>query len=434
MKVRCPNCRKILQAPDEWVGKQIKCPGCKRKVTLPGGADPSSDSDLGFDIGSLGSIESAGEAVVFEQRQKMTLKEAQAAAIAAAADATAESLPGKADPTIRVCPQCSRKVRSSDLYSNLMCRHCGGGIPGLELDAGDEKVKYTDSGMKDRIKSQVSFYTGFTSAALYPLPAISDILLGMLIAAAIIAVPVSGVLAFLTASTLNQAVKEEPDLGWVGVFLTFMFIAEAAYFGSVGYYALIDSIRATTAANEQPPGLTWNITKLGAALGGYAALLGFYGVVFLVLLLTSGGGFPPGQQDIANTLGEPINLMILALVTFSVPMSMIGLSSSHALDGLNPSRVGVSIGRLIGHYIFLFLIVLIYLGFYVGIMYAVMNWAGPAIMQAAREGIKSGYLSMLGGIGAWALVMGAGFYFAYSIGRILGLFTRTYREHLEFEI
>jgi len=432
MKVRCPNCRKVLQAPDEWAGRQVKCPGCKRKVSLPPKGSASSDSDLNFDLGTLGSIESAGEAVVSERRAKpMTLKEAQAAAAAAAA-ATPEGPPSKVDPAIRTCPQCGLKVKSPDLYSELLCRHCGSGIPGLALESG-KKVKYTD-GMKDRIKTRVSFYTGFTGAALYPLPAISGVLLGMGLAVAIIAVPISGVLAFLTAASLNRAVKEEPELGWVAPLLAMMFIAEAAYFGSVGYYALIDTIRATTAGSEQPPPLTWNITKLGAALGGYAALLGIYAVIFIVLLVTSGGSFPPSQDDIANVLGSPVNLAVLALVTFTVPMSMIGLSSGHALDGLNPVRVGLSIGRVIGHYIFLFLIVLIYLGFYVGIMYAVMNWAGPAITQAAREGMKKGYLNMIGGVGAWALVMGAGFYFSYSIGRILGLFTRTYRDHLEFEV
>jgi hypothetical protein len=40
---------------------------------------------------------------------------------------------------------------------------------------------------------------------------------------------------------------------------------------------------------------------------------------------------------------------------------------------------------------------------------------------------------MIGGLGAWAVVLGAGFYFAYSIGRILGLFSRTYNKSLNFE-
>jgi hypothetical protein len=68
------------------------------------------------------------------------------------------------------------------------------------------------------------------------------------------------------------------------------------------------------------------------------------------------------------------------------------------------------------------------------LMYAVMSWAGPAIMEAAKKGIAVGYLNVLGGVGAWSVVIGLGFYFAYSIGRILGLFARTYKELLEFEL
>jgi hypothetical protein len=37
-------------------------------------------------------------------------------------------------------------------------------------------------------------------------------------------------------------------------------------------------------------------------------------------------------------------------------------------------------------------------------------------------------------IAAWSLLVGLGFYFAYSIGRILGLFTRSYREQIDFEL
>jgi len=93
-----------------------------------------------------------------------------------------------------------------------------------------------------------------------------------------------------------------------------------------------------------------------------------------------------------------------------------------------------SVGRVAGQYVFLFLIVLLYLGIYVGLMVLVMGWAGPAIAESAAKGLGAGIVKMLGGIGAWAVVMGLGFYFAYSIGRILGLFSRTYKESLDFEL
>ncbi|UCD29361.1 MAG: hypothetical protein JSV03_02440, partial [Planctomycetota bacterium] len=214
---------------------------------------------------------------------------------------------------------------------------------------------------------------------------------------------------------------------------TVMFAILGLYFGALAYLDMIDTIRFTITGSDQPPNLTWNVLNLGVALAGYAALLVFYAIVILVLLIISNGTFPNSGKDFA-ALGRAGNLIVLALLTFAVPMNMIGLSSSHALDGLNPLRAGISIGRLIGHYIFLFLIMIIFLALSVGVMTALISWAGPAIMNAAQHGIKEGFVKMLGGLGAWTTVIGAGFYFAYAFGRILGLFARTFREDIDFEL
>jgi DNA-directed RNA polymerase subunit M/transcription elongation factor TFIIS len=424
MKVSCPNCKKVLQAPDKWSGRKVKCPACRQPISLPRNVPAGADADAGFDFGSLESIENAGEAVVFERRAKpMTLAEAQAAA---AVTSDEQNNGAKADPCIRTCPKCGQKVRSDDLYCEIICRHCGGGIPGLEIQS-KEKPRYT-SAMAGRMVAPVTFYSGFTTAATYPIPAMAAILLGVGVALAAIMLPMLAVLGFTAGAGLNP-ISEATDFSWVGIFLTVMFVAEAVYFGSVGYYIMIDTIRTTTAGSEQPPNLTWNIINLGAALGGYAALIGFYVVVVLLLM----GGIPTHSSDFEK-LASPLSLIVLALLTFGVPMNIIGLSSSHALDGLNPVRVLRSIGRLVGHYIFLYLIVLIYLGLYAGLMWGVMSWAGPLIMSAAREGLGAGFVNMLLGVGAWAVVMGLGFYFAYSIGRVIGLFSRTYREQIDFEL
>ncbi|MDM8006220.1 MAG: hypothetical protein QUV05_08755 [Phycisphaerae bacterium] len=425
MKVKCSNCQKTFHAPDEWSGRKAKCPQCKQPVALS-----KSDDEPGFDLGSLGAIEKGGQALVVERTGKpMTLKEAQAAAAAAAAAAKAKAVPS--DPTIRACPQCGRKTRVVDIYSEVLCRHCGAGIPAVEKD-DSEFVGYKVAA--EGLGKTVSFYAGFTGAALYPIPAIAYILTAMGIALAVIAIPLFGVVGVLQVSALNTAVKqEEGSLAWVGMFLTIMFSLTGAYFGSVAYYCLIDTIRSTVGGNEHPPGLTWNVTKLGAALGGYAALIGFYLVVVLVLAVAYGGGIPTSIDDFA-VLGRPLSLAVLAIMTFSIPMNIIGLASTEPLDGVNPAKVGLSILRVLGHYIFMFLIVLIYLGFYVGVLYAIMSWVGPAMKQAAAQGIAVGYKNLLGGIAGWSVLIGMGFYFAYMIGRILGLFARTYRENMEFEL
>ena len=41
VKVRCPTCEKVLNAPDSARGKAVKCPECETKVKIPAG-DSSS--------------------------------------------------------------------------------------------------------------------------------------------------------------------------------------------------------------------------------------------------------------------------------------------------------------------------------------------------------------------------------------------------------
>jgi len=43
-------------------------------------------------------------------------------------------------------------------------------------------------------------------------------------------------------------------------------------------------------------------------------------------------------------------------------------------------------------------------------------------------------MTLIGGLGVWAVVIGAGLFFTYSLGRLGGIFVRTYREHLDFDI
>ena len=43
VKVRCPTCEKVLNAPDAARGKAIKCPGCDTKVKVPVGDTPAGD-------------------------------------------------------------------------------------------------------------------------------------------------------------------------------------------------------------------------------------------------------------------------------------------------------------------------------------------------------------------------------------------------------
>lgn len=268
MKVTCPSCQKVLQAPDDWAGRKVKCPGCKGVIAPP---VPTQEEDAsGIDLGSLDALEHAGEVMIHQRPRgkRMTVAEADAARAAESGEPAAST-----DPRIRACPKCGQKVNNEDIYVDLMCKHCGTTIPGAEIQSS-ERTRYT-GGLSDRIHTQISFYTGFTSAFMYPIPAMMWILLSMGIALATIGVPLGAVLSFTAG--WPTSIAEKTDYGWVSIFLTVMFAAQGVYFSAVAYYAMIDTIRTTSSGGEQPPSLTWNVANLGscwAATSSSGVLLG----------------------------------------------------------------------------------------------------------------------------------------------------------------
>ena len=427
MQIRCPRCNTSLKIPDKFAGKTVKCPACNKPIRLPEPKDENASKDR-LDFESLQALEQAGQAIELQRsRKRMTLKQAK--------EASGQSgvSPAAQDPNLRVCPTCGAQARAADPYSEVLCKECDTPIPGIQRGE-EEMARYADS-LAGRVKTQVSFYTGFSSAMLYPIPALIWILLGMGLALIAIVLPVGIILGFAAGSSLNP-ISEKTDFTWVGLFLTVMFVIEGVYFGAVNYHILIDSIRVTSAGGEQPPALTWNPTSLGAALLGYVTIMLYYSAIFCVLILIANRGvldFPNTQEDV-NRLLSPGNVVLLALLTFMIPMNLIGLASGRSIDGLNPVRVVRSIAAVPAHYTFLFLIVVLYAGLYTGVMLAVMSWAGTAILDAARHGIQKGLVSMCMGLAAWAVVIGAGFFATYSLGRILGLFARTYKEKLDFDL
>src|SRR5262245_35891514 len=47
VKVRCPRCEKVLNAPDSARGKAVKCPECETKVKIPAGDSSSGAGSAG---------------------------------------------------------------------------------------------------------------------------------------------------------------------------------------------------------------------------------------------------------------------------------------------------------------------------------------------------------------------------------------------------
>ena len=41
LEVPCPNCKSVLRAPEEAVGRKVKCKKCEHRFVIPGAAGPS---------------------------------------------------------------------------------------------------------------------------------------------------------------------------------------------------------------------------------------------------------------------------------------------------------------------------------------------------------------------------------------------------------
>ena len=282
------------------------------------------------------------------------------------------------------------------------------------------------------------FYAEFLSAFLYPLPGLGSLVLGMVIAAGAIFLPVGLLLAFAIGAGLNP-ITEAADMTWVKPLLSFFFLVEAVYFGGVGYYLLIDTIRSTGQGLGKPPPLTWNLASVTTALIGYAGLATYYLIIGLIIIYATNDW----TLKIPTTLADfelyksPSYLAIFAAVTFTVPMNVIGLGSARMLEGFSPYRILISIRRTATNYCFLFLIVSLYLAVYAGLMAWVVGWASEKVLMAieaySEQGTQS-FLDVAAGLGAWSVLIGVGLYFAYVMGRLLGLFVKSYRRQLAFDL
>lgn len=105
VKVRCPECDKVLNAPDRAAGKSLKCPNCEGRVRVPG---PK---------GSKGP------------RKKPRQRPADPENALAGLD-----LRNAEDQSTRICPKCARVVTEEDIE----CPACG-----VNIDTGvlSEKQK-----------------------------------------------------------------------------------------------------------------------------------------------------------------------------------------------------------------------------------------------------------------------------------------------------
>src|SRR5262249_33024529 len=93
VKVRCPTCEKVLNAPETARGKAVKCPGCETKVKVPAG-------DGGSDGGGAATT-----------RRQATKAPARKSADSDSSDFLAKlDLDKVADSEHAMCPKCGASI------------------------------------------------------------------------------------------------------------------------------------------------------------------------------------------------------------------------------------------------------------------------------------------------------------------------------------
>ena len=428
MKLHCPRCEKKLSIPDKFAGKAIRCPACNRafnvpkpQVALSGPGGPA------VDLENLAALE----------RGSSQMGEEELAGAQLANHAKVKAKPGE-----RTCPQCGKITEVQDIYVETLCSHCWTPIPGISVgdgyDVGDTKLV----GYKGSVgQGSVSFYDGLATAMAYPTQAIGSLLVAVLIAVGIILVPVALMTAVGQAAeqsgTGSAAGVQQADLSGVQMLLRGVFLVEILFFSAVGIHAFLDVIRTTAVGEEKPPTLSWHPSQWGKSLVGYFALLVYYFVMtwMVLFIATSGNAQMPESIEAAEQMVTDIatNFVIgMVIVSAIVPMNLIGLALGGVGQALNPVNVLKSIGKTHVHYLFLVILLCVYGTICVVAFMAMLGWFLPladAMITGAGEG-KLGLVS--GGLLAWGLVMGFVFYAMYALGRLHGLFARTYRKKLLF--
>lgn len=428
--------------PESWGGKHVRCRACNNVFMIPAveTEDVAGDA-LPPNLEAMAQIEYARTRPEDDGFELQDFEGSPSTIIVKGAVTGTEKdeEAGEADPLLRVCPECRKPVRAHDTFTEMMCAECGAAVPSQRRSLG--RAKNRDIALEEQVGARMSgaggFYDGFVSAFVYPFGAVVSIVAGMGVAFGAIFLPIGTLLAFAIAAALNP-LTAGAEVSWVKQTLSICFLVEAIYFGGVCYYVLIDTIRTTALGTDRPPTLTWNLTSVGSALAGYCGLAAYYlGIGALLVLMANNWHWkPPIEQVDFLAYRKPFYIAVVAAVSFSVPMNVIGLASGRLVEGFNPYRIIRSIAETGIHYMFLFLVVIITLILYVAVMSSVVGWSSDRVLTAIRtyEDGQHSFMDVVIGLVAWSILIAVGFYFAYVMGRLLGLFARSFRKQLAFNI
>lgn len=450
MKVTCPTCRQVLKVPDDWAGRTARCPNCKKPFSVPADASaapaarkPAEKSTPPEEPGAV-DLQALADLVPEERapvpaavdvppptrRRSSWFKSKPPKQEAKQQPSVVKGPDGK---TYRICPHCGRQVRTDDLYMDLFCSNCGKTIPATT--AVDEinlpKGQTLLGGRGTDVDRTVSFYDGLLLAFGYPAGALESILMGTAVAIGVIVIPMAVIMGLVAIMKMEPVEGDRFSVGnWPGMMMGGMLLIQLIYCAGVGFYALIDSIRSTNSGAERPPALTFNLMTVAGGLLSYIGFIVFYGLLVILGVKVFGnyeGAFPRTIDGIKTAVSNSWMYGYLAVLTFFMPITIIGLAIGRGLQGFNPMRAVRSIAATGFHYFFLYCIVLIYAGLVGVALTQTLAYTGQSIADVYRKGIEQSAGNMAIGVVFWGLLMMGGFYGQYVLGRILGLFAREFK-------
>jgi hypothetical protein len=442
-----------LKVPDGWAGRTARCPHCKDPFSVPGKAStaaatrepepPAAPDEPGaVNLQALAGLvpeERAPVPVELDapppRRRSGWFKPKPPKEVAKKQPNVVKGADGK---TYRICPHCGRQVRTDDLYMDLFCSNCGKTIPAttavdeINLPRGQALL----GGRGKDVDHTVSFYDGLLPAFGYPAGALESILMGTAVAIGVIVLPMAVIMGLVAVMKMEPVDGDKFTVGnWPGMMMGGMLLVQLIYCAGVGFYALIDSIRSTTSGAEKPPALTFNLMTVAGGLLSYAGFVICYSLL-LVLGIKMFGNYQGDLPKTIDGLKEVLNTSwmygYLAVLTFFMPITIIGLASGQGLQGLNPMRAVRSIAASGFHYFFLYCIVLVYAGLAGVALAQTLAYTGQSIADVYRKGIEQSAGSMAIGVVFWGLLMMGGFYGQYVLGRILGLFAREFKYKMAY--
>ncbi len=429
MKIRCPRCEKLLSIHDKYAGMAIRCPGCNRAFKVPalkagvGGSAGGSNVDLE----DLARLEQGTTQMSAEELEAIEGAGAQA---------------GAEEAGYRTCPNCKKKTKETNTNVDLLCSHCwkpipaigaGGGLGGKKAKEGVREIKATGKG---------GFYTELGSTFSYPLGAMSSILTASgvaFLAAMVPVVLITGGLNLMEQSNVGtEQGVQEANLSGVQIMLMGIFSLEVFLFSAIAIHMFFDVVRTTGVSDDAPPKLQFAPGQWGKSFVSYLILSFYYTVMTYVVAYLA----LPGDWMDYLTEGRPDELVThfttafgigMAIITFGIPMNLIGIALGTVGQALNPSRVLKSIARTHVHYLFLLMILMVYGGLFSSAFVSIVfGWFLPQLTEM-KEGSSTGQLANVAlPLLAWGGVMAVFFYGAYIIGRLHGLFVRSFRKKLEF--